>query len=224
MSRVVSADLGAIIDSRGQPTVEATLVLESGARGRAGAPSGASTGVHEVRAFPEGRGGRRAPGVPRVGRSSARRGGRSGPGRYRWGAPRGGHHPGLLPDRRQHGDRGLRRRGSGARLRGGGSALAGPCPPGSHSDFVSRGRGQLHERRSPRDRRAGHAGVHRVRRVAPAGRVGPRRRPGALDRRRAAPPSLSHAGAGSRGRGWLGRSGRKHRGDRAVAGRLCPGS
>jgi len=54
VSRVVSADLGAIIDSRGQPTVEATLVLESGARGRAGAPSGASTGIHEVRAFPEG--------------------------------------------------------------------------------------------------------------------------------------------------------------------------
>ncbi len=54
MSRIVSADLEAIIDGRGQPTVEATLRLESGAQGRAGAPSGASTGVHEARAFPPG--------------------------------------------------------------------------------------------------------------------------------------------------------------------------
>ena len=54
MSRVVSADLQPIFDSRGHSTVEATIVLESGARGRAGAPSGASTGVHEARAFPDG--------------------------------------------------------------------------------------------------------------------------------------------------------------------------
>jgi enolase len=54
VSRIVASDLAAIVDSRGQPTVEATIVLESGARGRVGAPSGASTGAHEVRAFPEG--------------------------------------------------------------------------------------------------------------------------------------------------------------------------
>ena len=54
MSRIVSAALAAIYDSRGRPTVEATLELASGARGRAGAPSGASTGTHEVLAFPEG--------------------------------------------------------------------------------------------------------------------------------------------------------------------------
>ncbi len=54
MSRIVAADLEAIFDGRGHPTVEATIVLESGARGRVGAPSGASTGAHEVRAFPEG--------------------------------------------------------------------------------------------------------------------------------------------------------------------------
>jgi len=52
VSRIASTDLHAIYDSRGQLTVEATIVLESGARGRAGAPSGASTGVHEVTAFP----------------------------------------------------------------------------------------------------------------------------------------------------------------------------
>ncbi len=54
MSRISSSGLASVYDSRGRPTVEATVVLESGSRGRAGAPSGASTGAHEVRAFPEG--------------------------------------------------------------------------------------------------------------------------------------------------------------------------
>lgn len=41
-----------ILDSRGRPTVEADVVLDSGARGRAAVPSGASTGsaeAHELR-------------------------------------------------------------------------------------------------------------------------------------------------------------------------------
>jgi enolase len=37
-----------ILDSRGNPTVEAEVVLEDGARGRAATPSGASTGAHEA--------------------------------------------------------------------------------------------------------------------------------------------------------------------------------
>ena len=37
-----------IVDSRGNPTVEVDVILESGARGRAAVPSGASTGVHEA--------------------------------------------------------------------------------------------------------------------------------------------------------------------------------
>ena len=37
-----------VLDSRGNPTVEAEVVLESGASGRAISPSGASTGVHEA--------------------------------------------------------------------------------------------------------------------------------------------------------------------------------
>jgi enolase len=37
-----------VLDSRGNPTVEAEVVLDSGARGRAIAPSGASTGIHEA--------------------------------------------------------------------------------------------------------------------------------------------------------------------------------
>ena len=37
-----------VLDSRGNPTVEVEVVLDSGARGRAIAPSGASTGTHEA--------------------------------------------------------------------------------------------------------------------------------------------------------------------------------
>jgi enolase len=37
-----------VLDSRGNPTVEAELVLDSGSRGRAIAPSGASTGIREA--------------------------------------------------------------------------------------------------------------------------------------------------------------------------------
>ena len=37
-----------IIDSRGNPTVEADVLLEGGALGRAMVPSGASTGEHEA--------------------------------------------------------------------------------------------------------------------------------------------------------------------------------
>ena len=37
-----------ILDSRGNPTVEADVFLECGAWGRAAVPSGASTGIHEA--------------------------------------------------------------------------------------------------------------------------------------------------------------------------------
>jgi enolase len=37
-----------ILDSRGNPTVEVDVILADGARGRAGVPSGASTGTHEA--------------------------------------------------------------------------------------------------------------------------------------------------------------------------------
>jgi len=37
-----------ILDSRGNPTVEADVILDSGERGRAAVPSGASTGEHEA--------------------------------------------------------------------------------------------------------------------------------------------------------------------------------
>ncbi len=54
MSRIERASIDALYDSRGQPTVEVTVGLESGAVARAGAPSGASTGAHEVVPFPAG--------------------------------------------------------------------------------------------------------------------------------------------------------------------------
>src|SRR4029077_13867432 len=37
-----------ILDSRGNPTVEVDVVLDTGAMGRAAVPSGASTGAHEA--------------------------------------------------------------------------------------------------------------------------------------------------------------------------------
>lgn len=48
MSAIVDIHAREIMDSRGNPTVEADVVLQSGAFGRAAVPSGASTGVHEA--------------------------------------------------------------------------------------------------------------------------------------------------------------------------------
>jgi len=52
MSKIKGVEGLEILDSRGNPTVEAEVVLASGARGRAAVPSGASTGsreAHELR-------------------------------------------------------------------------------------------------------------------------------------------------------------------------------
>ena len=48
MSRIQQVIAREILDSRGNPTVEAEVVLDSGIRGRAAVPSGASTGSHEA--------------------------------------------------------------------------------------------------------------------------------------------------------------------------------
>jgi enolase len=48
MSRIASVHARRILDSRGNPTVEVDVRLDSGAFGRAAIPSGASTGVHEA--------------------------------------------------------------------------------------------------------------------------------------------------------------------------------
>ena len=48
MSQIAEIHAREIVDSRGNPTVEADVVLDSGARGRAAVPSGASTGTREA--------------------------------------------------------------------------------------------------------------------------------------------------------------------------------
>ena len=48
MSAIIDIHAREILDSRGNPTVEADVVLQSGAFGRAAVPSGASTGIHEA--------------------------------------------------------------------------------------------------------------------------------------------------------------------------------
>ncbi len=48
MAAIVAVTAREILDSRGNPTVEAEVTLASGVRGRAAVPSGASTGIHEA--------------------------------------------------------------------------------------------------------------------------------------------------------------------------------
>src|ERR1051325_11278041 len=48
MSWIEHVQAREILDSRGNPTVEAEVVLAEGAMGRAAVPSGASTGEHEA--------------------------------------------------------------------------------------------------------------------------------------------------------------------------------
>ncbi len=48
MTAIVDITAREILDSRGNPTVEVEVLLEDGAYGRAGVPSGASTGAHEA--------------------------------------------------------------------------------------------------------------------------------------------------------------------------------
>ncbi len=48
MTKIQQVHAREILDSRGNPTVEAEVMLEGGVRGRAAVPSGASTGEHEA--------------------------------------------------------------------------------------------------------------------------------------------------------------------------------
>src|ERR1043165_7934981 len=48
MSEIAQVRAYEILDSRGNPTVEVEVALQSGARGTAAVPSGASTGEHEA--------------------------------------------------------------------------------------------------------------------------------------------------------------------------------
>ena len=55
MSKIVKVIGREIIDSRGNPTVEADVYLDNGLMGRAAVPSGASTGVREALELRDGR-------------------------------------------------------------------------------------------------------------------------------------------------------------------------
>ena len=48
MSKIKRIHAREILDSRGNPTVEAELILENNIQSRASVPSGASTGEHEA--------------------------------------------------------------------------------------------------------------------------------------------------------------------------------
>lgn len=48
MSKIIDIVGREVIDSRGNPTVEADVILENGVMGRAAVPSGASTGEREA--------------------------------------------------------------------------------------------------------------------------------------------------------------------------------
>ena len=54
MAEIMHVFAREILDSRGNPTVEAEVFLEDGAHGTAGVPSGASTGVHEAHELRDG--------------------------------------------------------------------------------------------------------------------------------------------------------------------------
>ena len=58
MSAIVDIIAREILDSRGNPTVEADVLLESGVMGRAAVPSGASTGSREAIELRDGDGSR----------------------------------------------------------------------------------------------------------------------------------------------------------------------
>ena len=48
MTTILDVFAREILDSRGNPTIEVDVILESGVLGRAAVPSGASTGEHEA--------------------------------------------------------------------------------------------------------------------------------------------------------------------------------
>ena len=58
MKRILSVKGREILDSRGNPTVEAEVLLEDGSVGRASVPSGASTGIYEACELRDGEPGR----------------------------------------------------------------------------------------------------------------------------------------------------------------------
>ena len=130
VSVIASIHARQILDSRGNPTVEVEVVLESGARGLAAVPSGASTGEFEAVELRDGgerlgRQGRLAGGRQRQRRDrrGADRRPRRRAGRARPDDDRARRHAEQGPPRRQRAARRLARRRQGRRRRTPGQPL-----------------------------------------------------------------------------------------------------
>jgi len=54
VAQIIDVQAREILDSRGNPTVEVEVLLDDASFGRAGVPSGASTGVHEAHELRDG--------------------------------------------------------------------------------------------------------------------------------------------------------------------------
>ena len=168
-----------ILDSRGNPTVEVDVVLESGARGRAAVPSGASTGTREALELRDGdktplrRQGRAArPSAMSTARLPRRSpGSRRRSARGRRAADRARRHAEPRPARRQRGarrvdgprTRGRRRDGRAALraprvARAAGRARGRPAAARADDEHPQRRRARGHERRLPGVH--GHAARH----------------------------------------------------------------
>ena len=129
MTKIAEVHARQVLDSRGNPTVEVDVRLESGALGRAVVPSGASTGVHEAVELRDGGaewGGKGvSQAVANVNGEIARRGARprrARPGGARRGADRARRHAEQGPARRERDPRRLAR-GREGRAAGDGAAL-----------------------------------------------------------------------------------------------------
>ena len=153
-----------ILDSRGNPTVEVDVELESGAFGRAAVPSGASTGVHEAVELRDGgtewggkgvvQGGRQRRRDPRRGRRPRR----ARPGGARRAADRARRHAEQGPARRQRDPRRLARGREGGGGRDGAAALPLPRRRGRHD--AARADAERDQRRRARGQLDRPAGVH----------------------------------------------------------------
>ena len=165
MTRITEVRGRQVLDSRGNPTVEVDVRLESGAAGSAIVPSGASTGVHEAVELRDGGAAWGGKGVTRavanVNERAARgrhRSRRRRPGRARRRADRRRRHAEQGPSRRERDSRGLAGgcEGSGR----GGRRPALPSSRRRRGKNAARPDAERDQRRRPRGELDRPAGIH----------------------------------------------------------------
>ena len=166
MSVITNIHAREILDSRGNPTVEVDVTLESGAFGRAAVPSGASTGAHEAVELRDGDKGRYGgKGVLQGGRCRQRRDLRRA---VRQRSRRAGSDRRAADRSRRHAEQGPpgRQRHPGRQPRGrqGGGAGSGPAAlPLCRRRLRQHAAGaddEHHQRRRPCRQPDRHPGVH----------------------------------------------------------------